>query len=233
MPGAVETVGMVEGATEAPIAGPDHKSLTVEPALPAPKDAPELGARLRPVPPVLLSASGLPAIDPLPEDSADDSHLALGAAIPFSGASMGLSGVPAGPTVVPVPQIASQIAAALTRTADGATELALSPEELGRVRLRMEPDSANPDRMVVMITFERPETLDLFRRNAGELAEALRSAGYAGADIGFGQEGNGAAGFGDGSGQAPERSGQDPPETAPPLPPAPRLAAGASLDLRL
>lgn len=233
VPGAVGSVGMVDGATEAPIDGQDHKMLTVEPAVPAPKDAPDLRVRLTPAPPVQLSASGLPAIDPLPEDLADDSNLALGAAIPFPGAATGPSGVPVGPTALPVPQVASQIAAALTRTADGATELALSPEELGRVRLRMEPDAANPDRMVVMITFERPETLDLFRRHVSELAEALRSAGYAGADIGFGQEGDGSTGFGHGSGQASGTSGQDPPDTSSPLPTAPRLAAGASLDLRL
>ena len=35
--------------------------------------------------------------------------------------------------------------------------------------LKLKPDAANPDRMVVMITFERPETLDLFRRHAGDL----------------------------------------------------------------
>jgi Flagellar hook-length control protein FliK len=97
------------------------------------------------------------------------------------------------PASLPVPQIAAQITGALSQWSDGATELALSPDELGHVRLRLEPDASNPDRLVVTISFERPETLDLFRRHAGELAEALRSAGYAGADIGFGHEGGGNA----------------------------------------
>ena len=131
-----------------------------------------------------------------------------------------------------IPQVAAQISAALSRSADGATELALSPDELGHVRLRLEPDVANPDRMVVMITFERPETLDLFRRHAGELAEALRSAGYAGADIGFGQEGAGSQGFDRRADPPSGRTGDIAQPDAPP-PPAPRLAAGASLDLRL
>lgn len=131
-----------------------------------------------------------------------------------------------------VPQVAAQISAALSRSADGATELALSPDELGHVRLRLEPDAANPDRMVVMITFERPETLDLFRRHAGELAEALRSAGYAGADIGFGQQGAGAQGF-DRRADPPSGWTGDLAQPDAPPPPAPRLAAGASLDLRL
>ncbi|MFM7335067.1 MAG: flagellar hook-length control protein FliK [Tabrizicola sp.] len=87
----------------------------------------------------------------------------------------------------PVPQIASQLATVLVRNETGMTELALAPEELGKVRLRMEPDSVNPDRIIILISVERPETLDLFRRHAGELAEAIRSAGYSGADIGFGQ----------------------------------------------
>jgi hypothetical protein len=127
-----------------------------------------------------------------------------------------------------------QIVAALSRSADGATELALSPEELGNVRLRLEPDAANPDRMVVMITFERPETLDLFRRHAGELAEALRSAGYAGADIGFGQEGAGSGGFDRSADRSANRgTGHEGLDPAPSHSPAPRLAAGASLDLRL
>jgi hypothetical protein len=142
---------------------------------------------------------------------------------------------PAGSTAtaaaMPVTQVAAQISAALGRTSDGATEFALSPEELGHVRLRLEPDAANPDRMVVMISFERPETLDLFRRHAGELAEAIRAAGYSGADIGFEQHG------GNGT---PDRRDETrtPGFTAPsdqpsPTPSTPRHLAGASLDLRL
>lgn len=88
-----------------------------------------------------------------------------------------------------IPQVASQLSHVLVRNSNTMTELALAPEELGHVRLRMEPDSANPDRMVIMISVERPETLDLFRRHAGELADALRNAGYSGADIGFSQGG--------------------------------------------
>lgn len=144
---------------------------------------------------------------------------------------IGTAGPTGVPTAPPILQLAAQLTAALTHSADGVTELALSPEELGHVRLRLEPDVANPDRMVVMITFERPETLDLFRRHAGDLAEALRSAGFAGADIGFGQGSGGSSGFENapqhGSGDARADSAADP------LPPAPRLVAGASLDLRL
>ncbi|MES2549155.1 MAG: flagellar hook-length control protein FliK [Pseudomonadota bacterium] len=134
----------------------------------------------------------------------------------------------------PALPVAAQIVAALSRSADGATELALSPDELGTVRLRLEPDAANPDRMVVMITFERPETLDLFRRHAGELADALRDAGYSGADIGFGQDQSGSGGSeGAAARFAGRATGQDQPEPDLSHSSAPRLAAGASLDLRL
>lgn len=143
---------------------------------------------------------------------------------------------PAGLSQLPVPQVAAQISAALSQSADGVTELALSPEELGKVRLRLERDATHPDRMVVHITFERPETLDLFRRHAGELAEALREAGYAGADIGFDQQDSGAGT----SDRSPEPAAHDYWPGAPgladaraPEPSAPRLMAGTSLDLRL
>lgn len=175
--------------------------------------------------------------------AADDANWATGdEGLPplFSHGPIASGAVPSGHFAVtslvssPVPQVAPQIVAAMSRGADGATELALSPEELGNVRLRLEPDAANPDRMVVMITFERPETLDLFRRHAGELAEALRSAGYAGADIGFGQEGAGSGGF-DHSDDRSANWSTGPEGIDPDVPhsPAPRLAAGASLDLRL
>ena len=134
----------------------------------------------------------------------------------------------------PALPVAAQIVAALSRSADGATELALSPDELGTVRLRLEPDAANPDRMVVMITFERPETLDLFRRHVGELADALRDAGYSGADIGFGQDQSGSGGSeGSAARSAGRATGQNQPEPDHPHSSAPRLDAGASLDLRL
>lgn len=151
-------------------------------------------------------------------------------------ANPGTTNATLSPTAVapPVPQLAAQIGAALSQSADGATELALSPEELGKVRVRLKPDAANPDRLVVMITFERPETLELFRRHAGELSDAFRSAGYAGADIGFGQQGGGQADP-DGREATAGRSldGVLRPDPAGASSPAPRQDGAASLDLRL
>jgi hypothetical protein len=132
---------------------------------------------------------------------------------------------------LPIPQIASQLASALIRNANSITELTLAPEELGRVKLRMEPDAANPDRLLILISVERPETLDLFRRHAGELAEAIRNAGYAGADIGFGQSGR--------DGGSEQRGGSSHSEPGLPFEEGSHVEAirmlpvGASLNLRL
>lgn len=113
---------------------------------------------------------------------------------PVAGQTMA---APAGPvqaqhvghSQLPVQQAVTQITAALSQSADGSTEIALSPDELGHVRLRLERDPRNADRIVIHLNFERPDTLDLFRRHAEELADAMRSAGYANADIDFDWQG--------------------------------------------
>jgi hypothetical protein len=95
-----------------------------------------------------------------------------------------------------VAQLISQMAGALARPAEGVTDVALSPEELGRVQMTVQTDARDPDRVVLFLTFDRPETLDLFRRHVDELTEAMRAAGFAQAEIGFGSSGSG-AGSGD------------------------------------
>jgi hypothetical protein len=134
-----------------------------------------------------------------------------------------------------LPHLAAGIATTLARGHDGSATLTLSPEELGHVRLAFQPDSQTPDRLFVMLTFDRPETMDLFRRHADQLAEALRSAGYAGVHIGFGGTG------GDQSGQKRDQTpatgfgSNDPVAVAEgAFAPAPRhLASLGALDLRL
>jgi len=168
------------------------------------------------------------ALDPLRDRFGEAARLAVP-----GGLSLALQTVP-GPATTPVtmPQLAAQVTAALSHGTAGETELALSPGELGHVRVKLKPDTANPDRLVVMITFERPETLDLFRRHAGELAEAFRAAGYAGADLGFAQQGSGQS---DPRGQPAARGFDGTPSSEPAgdLHPSPRHSGAASLDLRL
>ena len=143
----------------------------------------------------------------------------------------GLSSAPPGLLAAPIPQVASQLKGVLVRNSNSMTELALAPEELGRVRVWMEPDSANPDRMVIQISIERPETLELFRRHAGELADAIRTAGYSGADIGFGHDGS--KGNPDHGSRSPPAPPSFPFDEAGQIEATRMLPVGASLDLRL
>jgi Flagellar hook-length control protein FliK len=149
---------------------------------------------------------------------------------------------PNAPISIAAPQLAAQLGPLLAARGDGSIELALSPDELGHVRVTMQADATNPDRMIVMLNFERPETLDLFRRHADLLAEALKDAGYAGADLNFGQ--SGAGGWGDAPAEtgaetglgadasarfdAPTRPGQEDSARA-----LAGLALSGSLDLRM
>lgn len=132
-------------------------------------------------------------------------------------------------------QIVLQAAPQLMHARDGTTTLTLSPDELGQVRLSFQPDSRSPDQMTVMLTFDRPETMELFRRNADQLADALRQAGYSGVQIGFGSK------TGEGTqGRADQQANEGlEPASLMPLPqidtlPLAGLAAGlVALDLRL
>ena len=69
---------------------------------------------------------------------------------------------------------------------DGPVELALSPEELGRLTISIRHDG---DFVRVTVIADRPETLDLMRRHGGDLLADLRQAGFAGASLNFGQGG--------------------------------------------
>jgi Flagellar hook-length control protein FliK len=67
-------------------------------------------------------------------------------------------------------------------------ELWLDPVELGRVRFELSPVG---DRLQVTVSVERPETLDLLRRNAELLRTEFREAGFDAANLSFGQWGGG------------------------------------------
>ena len=82
--------------------------------------------------------------------------------------------------------VLAQINEAIPRLSEGGVEIRLNPEELGRVRLQL---VAGEQGMSVLIQAERPETLDLMRRNATDLERALAEAGYETTGFSFGQEG--------------------------------------------
>jgi flagellar hook-length control protein FliK len=89
----------------------------------------------------------------------------------------------------PPPATVAHIVAAITHAAsDGerTTEVALSPEELGRVRLRL---SAAEGHLIVTVSADRTETINLLRRNIETLAQDLHDSGYPDAQILFAQNG--------------------------------------------
>lgn len=69
---------------------------------------------------------------------------------------------------------------------DGPINLALAPEELGRLTISIRQEG---DFVHVSMMAERPETLDLLRRHAGDLLADLRQSGFSGASFSFGQGG--------------------------------------------
>ncbi len=99
---------------------------------------------------------------------------------------------PAEPKARTAQHVASQIAAEISRTDTGKTEILLDPKELGRVRLTMH---TTEQAISIVILAERPETSDLMRRHIDQLAQEFRAIGYE--DIRFS--------FGDQTGQRDQR----------------------------
>ena len=88
--------------------------------------------------------------------------------------------------------------------------------------------------MSVSLTAERPETLDLLRRNVELLAQELRHLGYVSVDISFTGQ-NAQEQSGEGGPQDPQTrqtQGDDTPQTAA-IPAPHRLLLGNGVDLRL
>lgn len=132
---------------------------------------------------------------------------------------------PGGPTPSLPATPAQQIAQSAIISGDR-IEIRLDPEELGSVRVTMVADG---DRMRVVIMTERPETLELLRRNVGDLAQEFRNLGYEGSSFSFGHSGR----QGTHRGMHGETGLAAPdPVAATPVPAPARTAAGA-VDLRL
>ncbi|WP_132693554.1 flagellar hook-length control protein FliK [Rhodovulum steppense] len=136
---------------------------------------------------------------------------------------------------VPAPQLADAprpamrtMAEALHRAADGAVELTLSPEELGRVRLTLAPGENG---ITVTINADRADTLDLMRRHADLLGNAMRELGYGEVVLDFRGKG-GRQGQAPDSAPTPGMTGDDSAPSAPPATAGRTMAAGG-LDLRL
>ncbi|PTV95207.1 flagellar hook-length control protein FliK [Rhodobacter aestuarii] len=89
-------------------------------------------------------------------------------------------------TVAASPQhIAQQLAQAMPSSPDQPVEVSLSPEELGKVRMTLHSHDGS---ITVSVQAERPETLDLMRRNIDSLARDFREMGYSNISFDFGQQ---------------------------------------------
>ena len=138
-----------------------------------------------------------------------------------------LAGDPGPPRIV-----VGQLAEAFRSGAESPVELTLQPEELGRVRMVFRHDGGA---LAVSLSAERPEILDLLRRNIELLAEEMRAAGYGEVSFAFGQGGDGP----DRREQAPDLPGPETVhEASDTLPAAPRPSGIApavteGMDIRL
>lgn len=89
---------------------------------------------------------------------------------------------------VDLPQpVARAIAEALHRSPNGVVELTMNPPELGKVRLSIAPVDTG---MAISVAAERPETLELLRRNIDTLGLEIAGLGYTGISFSFGDTAN-------------------------------------------
>jgi len=79
--------------------------------------------------------------------------------------------------------VARQIADAMRNAGDKPVEIALNPVELGRVRMILNASDAG---VTMNILADRPETLDLMRRNIDDLAKTFSELGYEDISFSFG-----------------------------------------------
>jgi hypothetical protein len=86
------------------------------------------------------------------------------------------------PNPVPVSAIAEQIKTHARAEKPSAIELTLTPDDLGKIRLYMTPDG---DKIRIFVHADRPETLELIRRNTESFSADLRQAGYSNASFSF------------------------------------------------
>ncbi|MCU9849959.1 flagellar hook-length control protein FliK [Defluviimonas sp. WL0024] len=125
---------------------------------------------------------------PNPSDSAFGervSDLAAHAAQdPAQGGRAADRAAPAGPVAMHLPPgLGHRLADAITNFPDGAVELTLSPEELGRVRISM---SSQDGALTLNVQADRPETVELLRRHIDILAQDFRELGFSNLAFSFG-----------------------------------------------
>ncbi|MCB6177959.1 flagellar hook-length control protein FliK [Rhodobacter sp. Har01] len=122
---------------------------------------------------------------------------------------------------IPLATLPESVPAQILRAADAGapmTEIRLSPEELGSVRIELRTEG---DRAHVVVSAERSDTLELLRRHADRLLGEFRSAGFSQLDLGFGQWSGSDRGF---AGAQASAAAPVPPDTRDPAESAPYAA---------
>lgn len=151
-------------------------------------------------------------------------------AAPLPSATQNLASSPSWVHALP-PGFHTSLARAAAQADNDQVELTLDPVELGRVRFDL---LRAGDQLQVTVRVERPETMDLMRRNADQLQAEFRQAGFSGATLSFGHWGQRPSGGQSAPLLMPE--GEDPPPANAVFTPPPATRArstGSSLDLRL
>ncbi|MCJ2144562.1 flagellar hook-length control protein FliK [Methylobacterium sp. E-066] len=161
------------------------------------------------------AAAGLQAPAPaLPQGNPDASVLAPQAAGTHTAATQAAAPTPTQAQApvdpaVPIGQVPMTIG---LRSLAGSSEfqIRLDPAELGRIDVKLEIDKARGT-VTTHLVVERPETLAMLQRDAGQLQQALSQAGLdpsaGGLNLSLRSDGNAQGGAGGGQGEAP-RSGQ-------------------------
>lgn len=165
----------------APREGEGHEQMS-EPVTPDVSPAPK-------TPPLMATSATTAAIpvDPLPSsvDLAPDPMIAeISGHDPTRGETARSAGVDVQVFQRPeTPRLIVQQVADVIRTAkDGTLEVTLRPEELGRLSLTFNGDGST---LSVSLSADRPETLDLLKRNLTLLERDLRDLGYGALDFTF------------------------------------------------
>ncbi len=191
MPISVREAGLKPPDVPLPDQAPRQRRDAVLPTVVADEDG-KVTARGSPAVPHPISAQaqlgGQPQVEILKE-----THRKLDAELTMSPASAerhvstpGLQGTaPAATSPDTARHAAAQIAVAITSNPGKPTEIALNPEELGRVRLRL---SATEGAITLHVMAERPETQDLLRRHMDVLAHEFRQLGYTSISFSFGEQ---------------------------------------------
>jgi hypothetical protein len=183
-----------------------------------------------------IATSPLPILA-LPVDAAPGAPLPDGAGA-IAGApgtrspEEGASGSTPSPAQDPARGVATQLAAAVSVDRRGVFEIRLSPEELGVVKLTLQVADGT---VALAIEAERPETLELMRRNLDVLEREFRDAGFTSLNLSFGHRGGDQPPEGPATYDSAVQHQPAPPET--PTrghhAPMPRAPSSAQLDLRL